>query len=203
MQKNLYIVDDHRMLLKGVKDYLEENTDWRVPKTCVSIEECLNALEEAAAKDELPQIAIVDVQLLNESGISLAQKISQIYPSVRCVMYSMYDTVGWITQAQAAGIWGYISKVASEQELVLCIESVFKGEKYFDQKTQHSLKRIEKISPLLTKQEKKILERLLQKKSNEEIANELFISLHTVENYVSHIYDKLCVKNRSELESAF
>ena len=201
--KTLYIVDDHKMMQKGVKDYLEENTDWRVPVTCSTSQECLQALKNAGGLNQLPQIAIVDVQLLNESGLELAQTIARDFPSVQCVMYSMYDTAGYIMQAKAAGVRGYISKVASEDELVRCLETVLSGKEYFEGKARGSLAKIEKVSPLLTRQEKRILEKLLQQKSNEEIAGELFISLHTVENYVSYIYDKLCVKSRAELEAAF
>ncbi len=201
--KTLYIVDDHKMMQKGVKDYLEENTDWRVPVTCSTSQECLQALKNAGGLNQLPQIAIVDVQLLNESGLELAQTIACDFPSVQCVMYSMYDTAGYIMQAKAAGVRGYISKVASEEELVRCLETVLSGKEYFEGKARGSLAKIEKVSPLLTRQEKRILEKLLQQKSNEEIAGELFISLHTVENYVSYIYDKLCVKSRAELEAAF
>ena len=201
--KTLYIVDDHKMMQKGVKDYLEENTDWRVPVTCSTSQECLQALKNAGGLNQLPQIAIVDVQLLNESGLELAQTIARDFPSVQCVMYSMYDTAGYIMQAKAAGVRGYISKVASEDELVRCLETVLSGKEYFEGKARGSLAKIEKVSPLLTRQEKRILEKLLQQKSNEEIAGELFISLHTVENYVSYIYDKLCVKSRAELEASF
>ena len=190
--KRLYIVDDHKMMQKGVKDYLEENTDWRVPKTFSASAECLQALKDAGGRNELPQIVIVDVQLLNESGITLASQIARDFPSVKCIM-----------QAASAGVKGYISKVASEGELVRCLETVLSGKEYFEGKARGSLEKIEKVSPLLTRQEKRILEKLLQQKSNEEIAGELFISLHTVENYVSYIYDKLCVKSRAELEAAF
>ena len=102
--KTLYIVDDHKMMQKGVKDYLEENTDWRVPVTCSTSQECLQALKNAGGLNQLPQIAIVDVQLLNESGLELAQTIARDFPSVQCVMYSMYDTAGYIMQAKAAGV---------------------------------------------------------------------------------------------------
>lgn len=203
MEKTLLIVDDHRMLLKGVKDYLEENTDWKIAATCTSSKECLEYLENAAEKKSLPQLAIIDVQLLNENGIELMKQISSEYPSVKRIIYSMYDTVGYIAQAKESGAQGYISKVASEEELVKCIETVFQGKEYFEQKMQDSLSKVEKVSPLFTKQERRVFEMLLQKKTNEEIANELFVSLHTVENYVSNIYDKLGVKNRAELESRF
>ena len=203
MQKTLVLVDDHRMLLKGVKDYLEENTDWKVLAACSCAKECLDALKSAAAKKRLPQIAVIDVQLLDQSGIELAKNIASEYPEIRIAMYSMYDTAVYIAQAKAAGVKGYISKVASEEELVRCIETVYSGGEYFEKKAQSSLSKIEKAVPLFTKQEKRVFEMLLQKKSNEEIAAALFVNLHTIENYVSNIYDKLCVKSRAELESKF
>ena len=86
---------------------------------------------------------------------------------------------------------------------VRCPETVLSGKEYFEGKALDSLAKIEKVSPLLTRQEKRILEKLLQQKSNEQIAGELFVSLHTIENYVSYIYDKLCVKSRAELEANF
>ena len=135
-------------------------------------------------------------ELISSNGLA-------IYSNTLNSMYSMYDTAGYIMQAASAGVKGYISKVASEEELVRCLETVLSGKEYFEGKARGSLEKIEKISPLLTRQEKRILEKLLQQKSNEEIAGELFISLHTVENYVSYIYDKLCVKSRAELEAAF
>lgn len=205
MNKTLYIVDDHRMLLRGLKDYLEDNTDWRVPCVCSTSAECLDSLSKAscAGNNSFPQIIIVDVQLIDENGFSLVQEITKKYPEIKCVMYSMYDTAGYVMQAKAAGVKGYISKVATEEELVRCLEEVFAGGEYFEQKAEDSLAKLKKIDPLLTKQEKKILEKLLQDKTNENISNELFISTHTVENYVSYIYDKLCVKNRAELAALF
>lgn len=115
----------------------------------------------------------------------------------------MYDTIGYIAQAKASGAQGYISKVASKEEFAKCIETVFSGGEYFEKKAKDSLSKVEKVSPLFTKQERRVFAMLLQNKTNEEIAKKLYVSLHTIENYVSNIYDKLGVKSRTELESRF
>jgi DNA-binding NarL/FixJ family response regulator len=201
MKNCLYIVDDHRMLLTGLKFYLETNTPWNVPVVCTSGNECLEKLEQAASKDTdvFPEILIVDEQLIGEAGFTLVQKIAERYPQIRCVMYSMYDTAGYIMQAKDCGVKGYISKVASEDELVHCLEIVQSGGTYFGNEDKAVQKKLEPILPMLTNKEKRILEMILQNKSNSDIKKELKITAHTVENYVSDIYDKINVKSREEL----
>ncbi len=201
--KTLYIVDDHKMMQKGVKDYLEENTDWRVPKTFSQSQECLKALKDAGGRNELPQIVIVDVQLLNESGLELAQTIARDFPSVQCVMYSMYDTTGFVLQARDSGASGYISKVAKEEELAHCLEVVQNGGTYLEQYMLDAQNKIDSIVSILSKQERNIFEALLQEKTNKQICDELYISSRTVENYTSRLYSKIGVKNREELIEKF
>lgn len=174
MEKNLLIVDDHRMILKGIKAYLEENTDLKILLTCTSSKECLEYLENTAEKESTPQIAIIDVQFLGGKGIELTRQIAIEYPSVKRIIYSMYDTVGYMPQGRAAGAQGYISKVASKEEFVKRIETVFKGGEYLEKKAKESLSKVEKVSPLFTKKERRVFAMLLQKKTNEEIAKVFF-----------------------------
>lgn len=208
MNNKLFIVDDHKMLLTGLKYYLEKNTEWKVPHIFTTKRECLEKLSELSAdvnKDNtsLPQIIIIDVQLCGESGFSLVQEISKLYKSIKCVMYSMYDTSGYIMQAKNCGAKGYISKVASEEELVKCLEIVQNGGVYIEEKMRKAQEKLNYVEPLLSKQEKRILEKLLQNKTNKQISEELFISVHTVEDYVSDLYDKCDAKNRAELIEKF
>ena len=200
MRNELYIVDDHKMLLKGLKDYLEENTAWKCPYTFTDKTECLEKLKEIGNRSpNLPEVIIVDIQLADGTGYSLVQEITKHFKTIKCVMYSMYDSAGYILQAKNCGAKGYVSKVASEEELVHCLEVVQRGGIYLEEKKIEAQQKLEDLTLLFTKQETCILEKLLQGKSNEDISNELFISMHTVENYVSFIYDKTNVKNRTEL----
>ena len=203
MEKSLFIVDDHNMLLKGLKNYLEENSDWKVLQTFTSAGDCLSELEKISRKEDFPQIIIVDVQLGKESGFELVEKITKNFPGIKCLIYSMYDTPGYILQAKESGAKGYISKVASEEELLLALQTLYEGGQYIEKRMESLQKKLGSVDSLFSRQEKIIFEKLLQGKSNRQIADELFISSHSVENYVSFIYDKTSVKNRRELIEKF
>ena len=216
MKNIVYIVDDHNMVRNGLKAWLENHSDWRVPKDFASSKECLECLEcissiagkKADSKDKgqtpvegliLPQIIIVDVQLINETGFALVKKIKEKWPEIKCVMYSMFDTTGFVLQAKDSGASGYISKVAKEEELLHCLEVVQNGGTYLEQYMQEAQNKVDSIISILSKQERNIFEALLQDKSNKQICDEFFLSSRTVENYASRLYAKIGVKNREEL----
>ena len=209
MKNILYIVDDHNMVRNGLKAWLEQHTDWQVPKDFASSKECLECLEclskmDAKLRDTaFPEIIIVDVQLIDETGFALVKKISEKYPQIKCVMYSMFDTTGFVLQAKDSGAKGYISKVAKEEELAHCLEVVQNGGTYIEQYMAEAQNKIDSIVSVLSKQERNIFEALLQEKSNKQICDELFISPRTVENYTSRLYAKIGVKNREELITKF
>ncbi|MBO4532772.1 MAG: response regulator transcription factor [Treponema sp.] len=201
MKNTLYIVDDHNMVRNGLKAWLENHSEWRVEKDFATSAECLKCLEYIGKS--LPEIIIVDVQLINETGFDLVKKISRKWPNIKCVMYSMYDTTGFVLQAKDSGAKGYISKVAKEEELVHCLEVVQNGGTYIEQYMAEAQNKIDSIVSILSKQERNIFEALLQEKSNKQICDELFISPRTVENYTSRLYAKIGVKNREELIERF
>ncbi len=207
MKNIVYIVDDHNMVRNGLKSWLETHTQWRVPKDFASSKECLDCLaclsKTLQNEDVFPSIIIVDVQLINETGFSLVKKISEKYPAINCVMYSMYDTAGFILQAKDSGAKGYISKVAKEEELAHCLDVVQDGGTYLEHYMMEAQTKLDSIVSILSKQERAIFEALLQEKSNKQICDELFISSRTVENYTSRLYSKTGVKSRDELIKKF
>lgn len=209
MKNILYIVDDHNMVRNGLKAWLEQHTSWRVPKDFADSKECLGCLEclnrmDAKVRDEaFPEIVIVDVQLIDETGFALVKNISEKYPEIKCVMYSMFDTTGFVLQAKDSGAKGYISKVAKEEELAHCLEVVQNGGTYIEQYMAEAQNKVDSIVSVLSKQERNIFEAILQEKSNKEICDELFISSRTVENYTSRLYSKIGVKSREELIERF
>ena len=200
MKNILYIVDDHIMVRNGLKAWLEEKTDWKVLKSFSDSKECLDFLSGVNQSDDsFPEIIIVDVQLINESGFSLVSKITRSFPQIKCVMYSMYDTAGFVLQAKDSGAKGYISKIASEEELAKCLEAVKNGGTYMEDRLLEGQNKLESIVSILTKQEKNIFEAILQGKTNDQISSEMFISIRTVEAYTSRLYDKIGVQSRADL----
>ncbi len=168
----LYIVDDHPMLKNGLKLYLEANTSWKVTGTFSRGVDCLEHLQktllEIAAQrqskgqkqieDNLPDIIIVDIQLMNdESGFTLVQKLRCFYPNIKIVMYSMYDTWGFILQAKDLGVQGYISKIASDEELVKCLECVKNGGTWFEKKSESIQNELDSILPVLKNRKRQFL----------------------------------------------
>ena len=207
MKNTLFIVDDHSMLKNGLKMYLEENTNWSVTGTFSSGSECIASLQKIMLENAagisnklMPDLIIIDIQLIEgESGFTLVQQLKKQFPQIKIVMYSMYDTWGFILQAKDLGVQGYISKVASDEELVKCLNIVRDGGTYYEKKSESIQNELESILPVLKKQEKIVFELVLQGKSNKQISDSLFISLHTVENYLSYLVKLAGCKNREDL----
>lgn len=202
MQNTLYIIDDHSMVRNGLVAWLEANTPWKVSGVFSGSGECIAELEKTLEENH-PEIAIIDVQLIGETGFTLLQKLTKNYPHIKCLMYSMYDTAGYILQAKDAGAKGYISKVSSEPELVKALLTIQNGGFYIEPRFESAQKKLEPITCILTKQEKLVFEKLLQGKTNDQIKEELFISSHSVANYVSYIYNLAEVHNRNEFLAKF
>lgn len=207
MKNTLFIVDDHSMLKNGLKMYLEENTNWSVTGTFSNGSECIASLQKIMLENAagisnkiMPDLIIIDIQLIEgESGFTLVQQLKKQFPQIKIVMYSMYDTWGFILQAKDLGVQGYISKVASDEDLVRCLNIVRDGGTYYEKKSESIQNELESILPVLKKQEKIVFELVLQGRSNKQISDSLYISLHTVENYISYLVKLAGCKNREDL----
>ncbi|MCI5606780.1 MAG: response regulator transcription factor [Treponema sp.] len=195
MSKTLYIIDDHAMVKNGLKSWLDTYSDWKVIGIYATSQECYDALSSS----EHPAIIICDVQLANETGFGIVKNITDQYSDIKCVMYSMYDTAGFVMQALDCGAKGYVSKASSEEELIKCLEAVYADQNYIEAKMQMAQSKIEPILSFLTKQEKRVFEEILKGLSNDEISKELNLSGHSVENYVSRLYDKLGIFSRIDI----
>ncbi|MCR5252801.1 MAG: response regulator transcription factor, partial [Treponema sp.] len=121
------------------------------------------------------------------------------YPEVKIIVYSMFFAAGIVQSAVNSGAGGYVSKNASCAELLEGMEKVLAGEVFIQEELQTSLKKYNSFTDALTRREKEVMDLLLRRLSNDEIANELGIKKRAVENYISLIYEKTGVNDRSEL----
>ena len=115
-------------------------------------------------------------------------------------MYTSYSNTGLIIKTMEHKIKGFISKNAAKSEILDAIRAVARGETYIQKDLIPNMMYVSGIMVTLTKKERELLDLLAEHLPNDLIAERLFLSKRTVENYVSRIFDKFNVKNRYELE---
>ena len=190
--KTLMIVDDHEMILIGLKNFLESKTDWTVAGEARDIDSAKNILQNISS---LPQIIVID--------IDLALFVRENYPSMKIIMYTMHDGNDYVLKAKQTKIDGYISKASDSEEFLKCIDAVYKGQKFLENRLKEGQNLIDETLSLLTKRETLIFQEMLNGKTNEEISKVLDLTKHSVEVYVTTIYEKTFCKSRQDFLKKF
>ena len=200
MCKTFYIVDDHEMLRVGTSSWLTSNSDWKCCGSAGTHEQAFADFESMAGQGVLPSLLICDLNFYGENtGFDFISKIHTLYPEVKIIVYSMFFAAGIVQSAVNSGAGGYVSKNASCAELLEGMEKVLGGEVFIQEELQQNLIKYYNFTDALTRREKEVMDLLLRRLSNDEIANELGIKKRAVENYISLIYEKTGVNDRSEL----
>ena len=198
--KNIMLVDDHQMIKLGLKTFIEENSDFCVSKMTSTVPETLDHLENCQKQNEpLPDAIIFDIQLEEEMSFDLMKTVSQKYPQIKSIVYSMFDSTGFQLRAKDCGAVAYVSKTSSGKNLIEALEKVFNGEEFFESESREKLTKLAQVTLVLTNKEKQIFEYILMGKNNLEITKLMKVKLNTVEKYISSIYEKLGVRYREEI----
>jgi two-component system response regulator DesR len=179
------VVDDHDVVHWGFRVLLAEQP-W--------VERCLAARTAAEAleltKMMRPHVALVDLFLANESGADLSKAIREASPGTRVLLISGAGRMA-PAAAKAAGAHGFISKESDAREVVTAVRRVGLGMTMFAPKSDQP-------EPLLSEREREVLELIAAGYTNKEIAEELYLSPHTVKEHTSALYRKLGARNRAE-----
>lgn len=185
------------MMREGLNSFLSKE-GWTVVGEAGSMDEAKKIVSE---KKELLSgaIAIVDIKLGDESGFDVLKILAESHLGMRVLMYSMFDSPGYAMEAIERGAMGYITKAADNTELLKALDEIKSGNTYIQQSLVRGITVTANLVAGLTKKEKQVFDLVRQDISNEEISRQLNISLRTTENYVSKIYDKFGVNDRSEL----
>ena len=136
-----------------------------------------------------PDIAVVDVSMPLLNGLDATRQIAQVAPKTRVVLLSMFHDKGYISQAHRVGAWGYVLKEEAPERLVKVIELVAAGERYFPQEMGEGAD--VRIDERLTPREREVLQLIAEGKRNNEIAEVMMRSLHTVRNHRARLMRKL------------
>ncbi len=197
---NVLLVDDHDLVRAGIRRILEDVPNIKVIGEASSGEEALKA-----AKEIKPDVIIMDVKMPGIGGLEATRKILRVDPDVKVLIVSVCDDDLFPARLLQAGAVGYITKGASQSEMVQAIKSVFSGQRYISpQIASHlALKNITETnkSPFdsLSERELQVMLMVVGGAAVQDISEKLFLSPKTINSYRYRIFEKLGVKNDVEL----
>lgn len=191
------ICDDHKIVRDGISSLVKSMDEMLIIGEASSAEQLIDCLES-----QQPHIIILDISLPGMSGIEAAGIIKEKFPDIRILFLSMYKDEDFVFNAIKSGASGYLPKNTSCEELKEAIISIHNGQEYFsDSISKIILKSYvakaksqdedEKGLSRLSNREQEVLKLFVEGHSNKQIADELFISVRTVESHKNHIMNKL------------
>jgi len=203
---NIMIVEDQELIRKSLRIVLESIADIKVISLAENGEEAIRSCE-----GKLPDVILMDIQMPIMDGVQATEKIKERWPEVKVIILTTFQDITFVRNALNAGAEGYILKAVDPQFLIKGIELVYHGGSLVPQQLakevfqtmseesawQDNLEPSSHNPYQLNEQERKVLKYLAQGLANKAIAEMMFLSLGTVKNYISNIYSKLNVKNRS------
>lgn len=192
------VVDDHEMVRRGICAYLETEDDLEVVAQAKSGQEAI-----ALAKEHLPDVILMDLIMADGTGIEASQEIKKDLPNIQIIILTSYIDEKLIFPALEAGALSYLLKTAQANEIVSAIRLAVKKESVIEPKVAtkmlHRMRDDVEGQPHhdLTARELEVLILIGEGKTNQEIAEELFIGIKTVKTHVSNILSKLGVEDRT------
>lgn len=199
----IVIVDDHTLMRAGLKLMLSKQDDMEIVGEAANAEEAIALIEKTK-----PSVILLDISMPEKSGIECLADISKLSPQSKVILLTMHEESQYVKEGLAGGAAGYILKKAADEVLYQAIRSVAAGIVFLQPDTMKFLlarNQKEEQSPTkkpykaLSEKETAVLALIAQGFSNAEIAEELKISVKTVETYKYRIMEKLDMKKRSEL----
>ncbi|SHF51022.1 two component transcriptional regulator, LuxR family [Salegentibacter echinorum] len=191
----LAIAEDHLALIDGIKIFFEYEEDIEFVGFAQNGQELCELV-----KRKRPNLIITDIRMPVMDGIEATRKILKNYPEIKIIAFTMFDQDAAVSQMLKAGAKGYILKNSSLKELLFAMRQVHKGETYYDPNiTLESSGETSKTKGVLTRRQHEILKLIAKGKTNQEIAEQLFIGKTTVETHRKNMIRKLDLHGAGEL----
>ena len=185
---NLFIVDDHQLVVDGLRSLLNNEEKYTIVGCSNQPKEVMEMLAELEVN-----ILLTDINMPEMSGVELTRNVKKKYPHVKVLALSMFGERQVIKEMLDAGISGYILKNTGKQELLAALEKLAKGQTFFGEEVTQELMKSFKSNEEgshLTNREIEIIRLIESELSNKKIADLLFISERTVETHRKNIFRK-------------
>jgi DNA-binding NarL/FixJ family response regulator len=198
----ILIADDHPIVRSGLTKVIDIEPDLQV---VAEAEDGAEAVEKALAEDV--HLAIFDVSMPRMTGIQATAELAKRKPELRILMLSMYDSEQFLFESLKAGESGYVLKSEADKDIVDACRRTMRGESFLYPSAVTTLVRdyVERGRPddqqfdILTPRKLQVLKLIAEAHTSKDIAQELFISIKTVERHRANILDKLGMNDRVEL----
>lgn len=197
------ITDDHTLVVEGISNALRLYPKYKITGAYTSGKDLLEGL-----KAEQPDVLLLDIQMPDMLGDTLAKIIHETYPEIGIIALTGFDSPVYVRSMLHSGCKGYLLKSVDQQILKEAIETVFKGEQYIEASIKEMMlgtalrmsgNTQQPHATDLTKREKEILSLIVEEYTSSEIAQKLFLGQRTVEKYRLQLLQKLRVKNTAGL----
>lgn len=197
----VFLVDDHEVVRVGVRNLVDAESDMHTVGEAATRDQALDLLPP-----QRPDVAVLDVQLPDGTGIELCRSLLDADPRLHCLMLSTFADEHSVLGAVLAGADGYLVKDISGSQLITSIRDVAQGRSPIDSRATAALLRTLRPGtrgergPLheFTDREVELLRMLGEGLTNRQIARRMFLSERTVKNYVSQLLSKLGLKRRAQ-----
>jgi DNA-binding NarL/FixJ family response regulator len=198
----ILIADDHAIVRSGLRKVIDPKPDLEV---VAEAEDGAEAVAKALAEDV--DLAILDVSMPRLTGIQAAAELRKRKPELKLLILSMHDSEQFLFEALKAGASGYVLKSGADEEIVDAARAAMRGESYLYPSAVTTLVRDyverggrgEEQFDILTPRELEVLKLIAEAHTSKEIADELFISIKTVDRHRQNILEKLGMRDRVEL----
>lgn len=197
----ILVADDHPIVRSGLRKVLDAQPDFEV---VAEASDGAEAVQLALSSEA--DLAILDVSMPRMTGIQAATELGKRRPELKVLMLSMYDNEQFLYEALRAGASGYVLKSDADQDLVEACRSTMRGQSFLYPSAITTLVRdyIERGRPddqfdVLTPRELQVLKLIAEARTSKEIAQELVISIKTVDRHRANVLDKLGMSDRVEL----
>ena len=203
-KKTILVADDHPVVRKGIINVVNRIPSYKVIYECGNGDDAMQSIRELK-----PDVVLLDISMPGMSGIDVIRQAQKENIPSDFIILTMYDDEAYFQAALDLGVKGYLLKENALMELENCMKSVFTGKIYlspslsgFLVKKNHQTKTLFSKMPVLaqlTNTEIKVLQLLSGKKTSKEIADEMFVSVRTIQNHRNNICRKLNLKGHHSL----
>lgn len=193
----IFIVDDHQMIIEGLKSLLQNEETINLVGSATSAERCLQFLKMSTC-----DIILMDINLPDTNGIELCEIITKKYTTIKIIALSTFNQGTYVRKMIESGANGYLLKNADKHEILKAIETVLNGNNYLTHDAEQALRyenEQQNKLPKLTKREKEVLILVVDGLTNYQISEKLFISIDTVDSHRKNLHSKLNVNNTAML----